>query len=344
MKTVAEQIFAHAVSLEQVGRQKNMIFGWKNIIFILNYDKTVLLRFEMKQELFKDPIGFFVNDYDSDEFRIEEGMIIFTRQGIEFQREKKCGTPNQSFRDIEELFFKYLDVATIEQPSITVRKGSLELFNPDLSHIELKGKEGKIIVRQQDIYSGTILELTRPKDKGFQLGEFLTWKDNIPQDFGPIGIRTSDFLTLFAFHGKVQLYFLNNYFIVEGKTTQYKMMGVIGGCLYDELGTIEDLSRGDCRTDDKKLASDPSAKAVEADTVRKSHPLASRQISFRDLTPGTPEWMEYWESHMEEQHEMLDYKKEVENGRQEQKNRNTLKKVDRKNQMGRNRLLRRRVK
>ena len=354
MKNVAEQIFAHAVSLEQAGRQKNRIFGWQNVIFIFNYDKTVLLRFEMKQNFFEKPIGFFANDYDSDEFCVEGDTIVFTKQGTEFQREKKCSIPDQSFEDVDGLFFKYINVEPTEYPSITIQKESLELFNIDLSHIELEGKEGKIIIRQRDIYSGTVLELTRPEGKGFQLEDSLVWKDDISQDFGPIGIRTTDFLTLFTFHSKVQLYLVGNYFIVEGKTTQYEMTGVIGGCLYDELGIIEDLSGGGRQPVGKKLSPDLSVEQTGEDAETEKPTLTPRQIpssdgplivmKFKDLTPGTPEWRDYWESHPELQHEMLDYKKELENGRQEQENGNTQLETDPKNQTGRHRLLHRRAK
>ena len=41
-----ERVFTYGVALEQGGTQKNAVFCWENIIYIMNSDKTILLRFE----------------------------------------------------------------------------------------------------------------------------------------------------------------------------------------------------------------------------------------------------------------------------------------------------------
>jgi hypothetical protein len=241
-----EKIFAYAVALEQTGRQKNMIFGWQNIIYILNADKTVLLRLQTTKDAFPEPFGFFASDYDSPNFIIKDGGVEFIQRGTEFERTKKCRVPNQSFSDAEEMFFKFY------QPDsflyyITFHKESLSFLNESLSHIEFRVKDGKLTIIQRDIYSGTIIELNRKIElEGLGLVEN---EDVLPP--GPLcnmpiaGIRTNDFLALFNFNDKIKLYLPENpgYFIIEG--IHNELIGIVSGCLYDELGTIRNLQEVD---------------------------------------------------------------------------------------------------
>ena len=69
-----EQIFAHAVALDQNGGLRNSIYAEGKEIFIMNYDHTVLLRFKLRESEnpFSGPISFKANDYDSPEFYEEE--------------------------------------------------------------------------------------------------------------------------------------------------------------------------------------------------------------------------------------------------------------------------------
>lgn len=233
-----ERIFSYAVALEQTGRQKNMIFFWQNIVYILNADKTVLLRFEATQDKSPEPVGFYASDYDSPIFEIEDGCIVFIQKGAEFDRRKKCRVPNQTFQEAEDLFYKFYDPDKFLYYA-SIQKDTLSLLNESLSHIEFVVKDKGVKIIQRDLYSGTIIELERKMvPDGFGL---LTPDDVLPDILPTAGVRTSDFMALFSFNDKINLFLPNEpgYFLVEG--VHNNMLGIVAGCLYDEMGYLLNL-------------------------------------------------------------------------------------------------------
>ena len=70
-----ETIFAHAVALDQKGQLKNSIICKDSNVWIVNYDRTVILKFELPDLAlpFKEEISFNANDYDSPNFKMVDG-------------------------------------------------------------------------------------------------------------------------------------------------------------------------------------------------------------------------------------------------------------------------------
>lgn len=228
-----EKIFSYAVRLEQEGRQKNTIFCFGNVVYILNADKTILLRLK-SPKTFEVPIGFYANDYEGDKFEKEGDGIVFTTEGEVLERKKYCRVPTETFTDAEAIYQKFWTedyIATMNFP-----KKSLELIDSNLSHIEFSSKDKKPLLIQRDICSGSVIKLRPSADKGFA---FSSTGDEFKEDFGPLGMRTNDFFTLFAFDEFVKLCFLpsdKKYFIARG--INYDLSTIISGCLYDEVGEI----------------------------------------------------------------------------------------------------------
>lgn len=240
-----ENIFAHGVALDQAGRFKNAIHCFGNVVYIMNTDATAILRFTLpeREQGFKTPISFFANDYDSAYFTMRDGKVVFTQQGEEFTRNKSCAVPKQTFAEVEELFNSFWSKEEVvgSNASISINKKTLSLLDSDLSHIEIYADKGAPVILQRDIFSGNTIELKR-KSAGFGLGAA---KDTIPFDFGPIGIRTSDFNALFTFNDNLNFFFYkdnNNYCLVTGDA--YGFCGILGGCIYDELNTLEVVTHG----------------------------------------------------------------------------------------------------
>jgi hypothetical protein len=236
-----ERIFSYAVGLEQLGRQKNIIFGLEDIIYILNSDKTLLLRFQTSKPEFLEPIGFFANDYDSSEFDVSKGLISFLQSNSEFVRKKQYRVPSETFDEVDEMFFRFYENQEHYIASISFSKPSLELLEDSLSHIEFQSQDHQLTILQRDIYSGTLIQLERKKATGLGLS---IYEDKIKKDFGPLGMRTNDFFALFNFNDQVKVYFLSSdkaYFIVEG--VHNEMLGIVSGCLYDDLGKLNYLEK-----------------------------------------------------------------------------------------------------
>jgi hypothetical protein len=246
MGALTEYIFSHALALQQSGRLKNEIFVHNRDVYIMNIDHTVLLNFQLpaREPSFEKPVNFSANDYDSENFREENGKIIFTQKsnapGI--IRTKTCSGSDKTFDDVKKTFGKFYSDPT-KMTHIKFIRDILSSLEDNLSHIELSADGGQWKLIQRDIYTGNIIELKRDKATGGGFG--LKVMDNIKNDFGPIGIRTNDFMALFQFNEIVNFYFppdADGYCLVTGET--YKMKGIIGTCVYDEMGTLKIAKKG----------------------------------------------------------------------------------------------------
>jgi len=245
----AESIFAYAEALEKSGRQKNSIFISGRTVYILNYDKTVLLRFSLSKEMTKGTefLAFFGSDYESSKFEIDHDLVGFKIDSTsgEWTRTTTCKIPNQTFGDVDDLFKKLYDAPVINKHQIIgaaiIDNGVLDLLKENLSHIEFFVRNKELYLIQRDIYSGSISEIKRKNREGLGLIEE-------PYEFSgdpaPLGIRTNDFIALFSFTDKVTFQFLPEefgYFLV--KAPHSGLTGVIGGCLYNSCGELNYIQK-----------------------------------------------------------------------------------------------------
>jgi hypothetical protein len=235
-----ENIFAHAVALDQSGRLRNTVYCLNNLIFIMNSDNTVLLRFELNENVFEAPVSFRANDYDSKKFYIEGDKIVFETQDEGFVRKKYCGTPEANANDIKNLYEGF-PLPNKGTPVATFNKGLLKSINEDLSHIEFSGTESKLKIVQRNIYDGSLIEIFRSASGGL----IDIAPDWIPEDFGPIGFRINDFIALYSFHDSIEFSFTPWGWMslkgLETKLGMVRMEGVVSWCVYDELGILENI-------------------------------------------------------------------------------------------------------
>jgi hypothetical protein len=236
----ATRVFSHAVALEQNGKMKSIIACKGNIVYILNYDKTVLFRFELSRVAFQSELCFNADDYDSEDFREENGKIIFVTKGEGgYDREKICKAPNIDFKNTEVMFNKFWGYSEGAVAVVKFTSNDLKLLDESLSHVEFLSKDLQPMILQRDIFSGSVIKLEKKKFKGLDIDS-----DEITSDFGPVGMRTNDLIALFTFNPILDLFFLSQQygcFIIEGK--EYKMKAIVAKCLYDDLGSIEILNK-----------------------------------------------------------------------------------------------------
>lgn len=239
-----EQIFAQAVALDQNGGLRNTIYADKREVYILNYDHTVLLRFRLRshESPFTEPISFRANDYDSNEFEEVDGKIVFLTEQNGFQRKKSCGRAEYNPDEVKSLFRTYLSEQSEASESVTLNKSVLSLLDADLSHIEFSAVEGgTLTMLQRNIYSGGVIEIKEKTDGMF---------NNIMKDgFGPVGIKTNDFTSLFAFQDTLKFEFPSrgkeDYVIIRSiQKDKRDMVGLIACCLYDEIIKIQEVNHG----------------------------------------------------------------------------------------------------
>jgi len=227
-----ELMFAQAVALAQNGKMKSTIHCGGREIFILNMDNTIWLRFQSPQD-FPEPFSFFANDYESPRIRVEQGKIVFVTNQNGMRRTKVCAPPKMTFVEAKAIWDKFQPGRDL---SVTLQKEMAALLDDGLSHIEIGKVNGEPVkLLQRDIYNGARVEVERNASGGSLLDV-----DDETAEFGPIGIRTVDFNALFSFTDA-----LTWFFQPEGKPWAFiedntgALSGVIGLCLYDELGAID---------------------------------------------------------------------------------------------------------
>lgn len=229
-----EDIFAHAVALEQNGRLRSTVYCIGLRVFILNQDQTVFLRFRLRKVdkmEFTDPISFNANDYDSKHLEVADGKIQFIQEAGGWERTKSCKTPRMSPENVQELFsgFEVEEVNTV-----TLHSSVLALLEENLSHVEFTSEDGELVITQRNIYSGAVITLRRK-----ETGGLLEQKGDLGE-FEPVGIRTPDLQALFTFVDTLDFHFLpDGFIVVDSKNPKIPMRGLISKCRYDELGTTE---------------------------------------------------------------------------------------------------------
>ena len=252
INSTVEQIFAHAVALEQSGGLKNTIYAKLNKVYILNYDHTVLLRFKLRKSEapFAHPVSFRANDYDSNQFREEEGRIKFTSTSGEYTKVKTCGTPDLSPDEVEQLYKEYTAIDPDQFEEVTLDKNILPLLEKSLSHTEFVGVAGGVVkLVQRNIYSGAVIEVQKEPSAGGLLGT----TDTLTENLEPIAIKTQDFLALFTFQDVLKFYLpkegKGDFIKVESiNKAKRDMTGIIACCIYDEIIEIKEATRPGAKT------------------------------------------------------------------------------------------------
>jgi len=243
-----ERLFATAAALEQSGQLRNTIYCFGRVIFIMNGDNTVLLKFIIPSRIppFQQPVSFRANDYESGRFLEENGKVIFFPGGNrddEFTRSKSCKAPGLTFQEVDDIWNK---LWVKPESTFLVSKKTLTMIEDRLSHLEFQANNKSLIIIQRDIFSGTTITLNRKKSTGLDIHQ----PDKITKDFGPIGIRTGDFSALFSFHDLIEFGISSKPGFMTLKAGE--MEGVIAWCIYDELGTLEVIEDGRKEQEDRR--------------------------------------------------------------------------------------------
>lgn len=228
-----ELIFSHAVSLQQSGRLRSIIFCQRTSIYILNQDRTVLIHFPLNKTgtaRFQHPISFKANDYDSNDFMEKDDHIVFRQRHGNYRRDKSCHVPGLTGKDVIKIY-KKLNQQGTKKNRVSISKDFLKCLDENLTHLEFQGCKGKLICRQRSLYSGSVITITKEPIKKTRL-----FTSSI-QAFPVMGLRTLDFMALFSFADVIYFYFAgNNTILFESKTAKIPFNGIISRCIYDELG------------------------------------------------------------------------------------------------------------
>jgi hypothetical protein len=229
-----EGIFAQAVAMDNRGI-KNMIHCIDDDIYVVNFDYSTILRFSLRQSeaRFEVPISFNANEYDSPQFTFEitpdGSKIVFRTVGKEFTRRKICYTKSVSpnAEDIDRLYQELKKKAEQSQYLFYLSADCVPLLEEDLSHVEISVENSSLIVRQRNIYTGTIVEV-ESNDKGF----FTVNK--LPKEMPPIALKTKDFTSLFNIQKSLAFIPTEDFLLVKDPQKD-DFDGVLALCKYDMI-------------------------------------------------------------------------------------------------------------
>lgn len=229
-----EGIFAQAVAMDNRGI-KNMIHCIGDNIYIVNFDYSMILRFSLRQSeaRFEVPISFNANEYDSPNFTFEitenGSEIVFRTVEKEFTRRKICYTKSVSptAEDIDRLYQELKKKAEQSQYLFYLSADCVPLLEEDLSHVEISVENSALILRQRNIYTGTIVEV-ESNEKGF----FTV--NRLPKEMPPIALKTKDFTSLFNIQ-KSLAFIPTEDFLAVKDSQKDDFDGVLALCKYDMI-------------------------------------------------------------------------------------------------------------
>ncbi len=236
-----EGIFAQAVAMDNRGI-KNMIHCIGDNIYVVNFDYSMILRFSLRQSeaRFEVPISFNANEYDSPQFTFEitpdGSKIVFYTVEKEFTRRKICYTKSVSpnAEDIDKLYQELKKKGEQSQYLFYLSADCVPLLEEDLSHVEISVENSSLILRQRNIYTGTIVEV-ESNEKGF----FTV--NRLPKEMPPIALKTKDFTSLFNIQKSLAFIPTEDFLVVKDPQKD-DFDGVLALCKYD---MIIDLYNGE---------------------------------------------------------------------------------------------------
>ena len=229
-----EGIFAQAVAMDNRGI-KNMIHCIGDNIYVVNFDYSMILRFSLRQSEagFEVPISFNANEYDSPQFTFEitpdGSKIVFRTVEKEFTRRKICYTKSVSpnAEDIDKLYQELKKKAEKSQYLFYLSADCVPLLEEDLSHVEISVENSSLILRQRNIYTGTMVEV-ESNEKGF----FTV--NRLPKEMPPIALKTKDFTSLFNIQKSLAFIPAEDFLFVKDPQKD-DFDGVLALCRYDMI-------------------------------------------------------------------------------------------------------------
>jgi len=262
---------------------KNFVHCVGSDIFIVNFDYSMILRFplrewEKKKHYFKLPVSFNANEYDSPEFSFskekdEEGneraIIIFksssSDKAFSYERKKICRLDNSGpdANDIRKLYEKLSKRALKETNGknclFDLSDEILPLMEDSLSHTEISVENSKLIIRQRNIYTGAIIEITKGADGKAARLNITT--DALPKNLSPFAIKTKDFMSLFANNRALTFIPAEDFLLVRDQKGDFD--GIMSFCSYDPIINLHKPKRKEDDDGRKEQKARPSKQAPD---------------------------------------------------------------------------------
>ena len=219
-----------AAQLRNGSQQESVVLVKGQTAYVVNSERTMLVRM-LLDDTFSSEIRWRAADW-------EDGTIVATFGGnttfrssqTGIARTKTCPAPTLSFVEVDTAWNKSLSDTDGQSGYVLVGSVLKSHLDESLSHVEFWNVDGRLRLKQRDLYGGSLIELD------LNLMANTDHKLNIDR----ISVRTKDFLGLFLVDGlghKPVFRFGSKSTRVEGNT----FMAILGNCVYDDMYTVEEI-------------------------------------------------------------------------------------------------------
>src|SRR5690606_37627500 len=138
--------------------------------------------------------------------------------------------------DIDKLYQELKKKAEQSQYLFYLSADCVPLLEEDLSHVEISVENSSLILRQRNIYTGTIVEV-ESNEKGF----FTVNK--LPKEMPPIALKTKDFTSLFNIQKSLAFIPTEDFLWVKNPQKD-DFDGVLALCKYDMIIDLYNDEKG----------------------------------------------------------------------------------------------------
>jgi len=214
-----DQIVAAAVGFGR-GAAGDAVVAWRRrMVYVLSYDRTILLRVVGVTPVRDDEVVFRACDYEGPLCSMDGLKVIFK---IADNATVEVPRPAYSFEGLDALFERLRPGPDVECPALFLTDRLLSVIDDGLPHVEFSWSGHECIIRQRDIYTGKVLTVKVVP--------------HVHAEMPPLAIRTADLLGLFKL-GKTIL--LEAWGPMFHATDGQHWSAMVGGCLYDAMGRLE---------------------------------------------------------------------------------------------------------
>lgn len=220
-----------AAQLKNGSQQDSVVVAKGDVAYVINSERTMLVRIGLGSMVGVE-VAWRSEDWEDGARSVttHDGVTEFLVVQSNVEKRKTCPAPGVTFAEVDTAWKR----ETAAGPEFTL-VGSMIKSNLDdsLSHIEFWNIGGKLVIKQRDLYGGSVIEL-RMK---------VMANDGVVPNFDRVALRTKDFLGLLMVDGtgdRPTFQFGKQATFVTGKTFR----AVLGNCVYDDMYTVKELQDG----------------------------------------------------------------------------------------------------
>lgn len=231
-----EDLAGVAAQMSRNYQMDAILAGKAGTVFIVNSECTVLLRYTGVADVGPE-VRWKACDWEKGTARMEGDEVVFSSESGGCKRTKRCSAPAATFAQLEKAWTDLRAKAPDGSPSLTMTAALAGVhLEEGLSHVEFWYEDNTPVLKQRDLYSGTLITVELPSSKR-QSGGFFSAK---PQPFDRTAIRTKDLQALLFLEGSLDFSFGPEASIIKSTTFE----ALLSNCIYDGLYTVEELTDG----------------------------------------------------------------------------------------------------